>query len=386
MPSVQTRALSNGGTRYFVRIRDPQPASDRKGWTSATFATKNEADQFVRDVEQRGVAWALAEYRRSHLGDAGPTLDTWAKKHFDALTAVTPASVAKYRKIYDRHWSPTLGHMSMATITRTHIATALNQVPGADQTRKNRWGVLTHIFKTAMAEGLIPKSPCVGIKLGRRTEHEATEHRYLTIEEFSAILGALPRHYRPLVLFLGGTGARWGEAAALTVGDIDLEAATVRIVKTVRADPTVPGGKTIGPVKTKKGRRTVTLPARVVDVLRPIMEDRKRTDRLFTGPAGGKLEHSNFYRDAWQKQALPKSKIAAPMPRIHDLRHSHVAWLIAQGVPLPVIQARLGHEKITTTIDTYGHLLPDLQRAAADAADRVLTGITLPSAPKELQR
>jgi hypothetical protein len=60
-----------------------------------------------------------------------------------------------------------------------------------------------------------------------------------------------------------------------------------------------------------------------------------------------------------------------PRPRIHDLRHSHVAWLIAEGAPLPVIQARLGHEKITTTIDTYGHLMPDLQRAAADAASLV---------------
>ena len=44
--------------------------------------------------------------------------------------------------------------------------------------------------------------------------------------------------------------------------------------------------------------------------------------------------------------------------RFHDLRHTHVAWLIAGGAPLPHIQARLGHESITTTIDTYGHLLP----------------------------
>lgn len=385
MPSIQQRELKReGGVRFFVRVRDPQPGPNRKGWTSATFATLPEAEQFVRDVDQRGVAWALAEYRRANLGADGPTLDAWATKHFAALTNVTPASVSKYRLIYERHWSPQLGKRPIAALTRTEVATALNQVDGADQTRKNRWAVLTNIFKTAVAEGIIPKSPHVGIKVGRRTEHETTEHRYLTIAEFTAILAASPEHYRPLLLTLAGTGMRWGEAAALQVADVDLDAATVRVVKTVRADPTAPGGKTVGPVKTRKGRRTITLPSHVVDALRPLAEGRKRTDRLFTGPNGGKVEHSNFYRDAWQRQALPKSGISKPWPRIHDLRHSHVAWLIAQGVALPVIQARLGHEKITTTIDTYGHLLPDLQRAAADAADRVLTGIVLPKAPKAL--
>jgi integrase len=47
-------------------------------------------------------------------------------------------------------------------------------------------------------------------------------------------------------------------------------------------------------------------------------------------------------------------------PRIHDLRHSHASWLIAAGVPLPAIQRRLGHESITTTIDRYGHLAPEM--------------------------
>ncbi|MFC9229973.1 tyrosine-type recombinase/integrase [Streptomyces decoyicus] len=44
-------------------------------------------------------------------------------------------------------------------------------------------------------------------------------------------------------------------------------------------------------------------------------------------------------------------------PRMHDLRHTHASWLIGGKVPLPVIQARLGHESITTTVDRCGHLL-----------------------------
>ena len=56
-----------------------------------------------------------------------------------------------------------------------------------------------------------------------------------------------------------------------------------------------------------------------------------------------------------------------PRPRVHDLRHSHASALIAAGIPLPVIQRRLGHESIQTTVDTYGHLAPDAAVAAAAA-------------------
>jgi integrase len=70
----------------------------------------------------------------------------------------------------------------------------------------------------------------------------------------------------------------------------------------------------------------------------------------------------------WRKlmQALAAEGIA-PF-RFHDLRHTHIAWLVAGGAPLPHIQARLGHESITTTIDTIGHLLP--------AGDELISGIS----------
>jgi hypothetical protein len=67
--------------------------------------------------------------------------------------------------------------------------------------------------------------------------------------------------------------------------------------------------------------------------------------------------------------------------RFHDLRHTHVAWLIAGGVPLPHIQARLGHESITTTIDTYGHLLPIGGDLISQVVDTALRGEEIHPAP-----
>jgi len=64
--------------------------------------------------------------------------------------------------------------------------------------------------------------------------------------------------------------------------------------------------------------------------------------------------------------------------RIHDLRHTHTAWLIAAGRPLPSIQWRLGHRSITTTIDRYGHLLPDVDTGDLVALDAALRVSALP--------
>ncbi len=86
---------------------------------------------------------------------------------------------------------------------------------------------------------------------------------------------------------------------------------------------------------------------------------------------------SHFYTHVWRKlmKALAAEGIA-PF-RFHDLRHTHVAWLVAGGAPLPHIQARLGHESITTTIDTYGHLLPAGDEPISGIIDTALTGGTI---------
>lgn len=382
MPGIEERVNKGSGEiRYVVRVRNADRVRGKGFYTSATFPTRAEAEQFVRDCDDRGVSWALEEYLRGQDEAAEMTLDDWSEQHFTSLTKANPATVADYRRIYKAKWSPTLGPLRLGAITRVHVAQALNQLEGSDKTRMNAWAVLTHMLKMAAQDGHITKSPTVGVELDRRTDHEREEHRYLTEAEFFAILEALPEHWCPLVMTLGGTGMRWGEAAALTVGDVDLNAAVVRITKAQRRGSERRNETTIGPTKTRKSRRTVTLPNEVVAALRPLVVGRKPKDPLFLQPKGGELVHRRFHQ-VWQA-AIAKAKIADPAPRLHDLRHSHVAWLIARGVSLPVIQARLGHENISTTIDTYGHLMPDLQKAAADAASQVFGRAPKPG-PKEL--
>lgn len=67
-------------------------------------------------------------------------------------------------------------------------------------------------------------------------------------------------------------------------------------------------------------------------------------------------------------------KANLPHIRFHDLRHTHAALMIAQNEPMKLIANRLGHSKITTTMDTYGHLLPNMQHDASNRLDQTIFG------------
>ena len=378
MPKVNTRTNRDGTTSFFVRFRLDGVQ------TSLVLPTLAEAERFAADIEQRGAAWAWDQYQREEELEGEMTLEDWAARHFDSITGVTPDTLTNYRRDWRLRWSKHLGHLKLSQITREDIAKALAAQEGADKTIANAWGTLATMLKVAVDDGHIERSPARGIKLAKRTDHDRAEHRYMTAEELQQVIADTPERYKPLVWMLIGTGMRWSEATALTVGDVDIKARTVRVIKAFKRDQ-AKGTWYVGPTKTRKSRRTITLPNETVEAIRPLLKGRSATEFLFTNRRGEPIRHQTFYREHWCARERKvrdgdgwttrlvgcTANVSAPRPRIHDIRHSHVALLIAAGTPLPVIQARLGHEKITTTIDTYGHLLPDLQVAAAEAASRV---------------
>lgn len=353
MPKVQQRPSG----RYFVRFRLGGVQ------TTLTFDTKREAAQFAKDCDDRGPAWAWDNYQTEEDLAAEMTLSEWAERHFASMPHVSPATLEEYRRDWRLRWEPHLGNMKLSRIGREDVTRALAAQTAADKTVANAWGTLSGMFKMAVLDGHLPRSPATGVKLGTRTSHETTEHRYLRPAEILQVIADTSPRYVPLIWTLAGTGMRWGEATALTVADVDLEGRTMHVNKAWKRDRV--NGVYVGPPKTPKAKRMISLPSEVVDAVDELVRGRARRELLFTNRNGDPVKHQPFYREHWTKSCT--SNIAEPRPRIHDLRHSHVAILLAQGVGLPVIQARLGHEKITTTIDTYGHLIPDLHIAAAGA-------------------
>ena len=192
-----------------------------------------------------------------------------------------------------------------------------------------------------------------------------------------------------------GTGLRFGEVSALWVGDVDLDHRTIRVNKAWKRNGEDDATDTpcwlakqlqpkhtmrdhhLGNPKTPKSRRTITISPAVAKVLGRRLKGKSADDFVFTSRTGLPLHNGDFYTHVWRKlmKALTAEGIASF--RFHDLRPTHVAWLVAGGAPLPHIQARLGHESITTTIDTYGHLLPAGDELISAIIDTALTGGTI---------
>jgi integrase len=283
------------------------------------------------------------------------------------LTGIEDGTRLTYTRLWARTWGPIIGRIPVTQLGKDDIAAATNTLARdySAKSLRNQRGLLAAVCDRAVDLHYLPSNPTKRLRLPRAKETERKDMRILTPEEFAGILERTHRHYQPLVRFLAGTGARWGEAVALQVADVALP--NVRIRRGLKWSPD--NKRTIGPTKTSRSNRTVVVGREVGDSLTPLL-DRPGDALVFTAPRGGPVMHRTFWSDIW----LPAVESVLPRPRIHDLRHSHAAWLLGQGIPIHVVSRRLGHEDIGTTVNVYGGLLPDAQIAAAAAADAVFTG------------
>lgn len=192
--------------------------------------------------------------------------------------------------------------------------------------------------------------------------------RFLDLDEIKDLADTINPQYKALVLTAAFTGLRFGELAALRLGRINMLRRTIRVEETLNE---VKGHLHFGPPKTKSARRTITMSKALTEQLATHMtESRMTRDGLvFTAPMGGPMRRSLFRRRMW----LPgvQASVGEPL-RFHDLRHTHVALLVAAGQHIKVIQERLGHASIKTTLDTYGHLFDGLDQVAAEALDKAI--------------
>jgi integrase len=164
------------------------------------------------------------------------------------------------------------------------------------------------------------------------------------------------------------TGLRFGELAALKVSRLDMLRRTIRVEETLSE---VSGHLAFGPPQTAAARRTVTLPKTLIEVLAAHLAKYPAGEEglIFTAPARGPPRVTQFRNRVWYPAVA--ASVGKPC-RFHDLRHTAAALLIRKGVHPLVIQQRLGHASIRTTLDVYGHVFEGLDAAAAEALDRTL--------------
>lgn len=370
MANVRERPTAGGKPRHVVQFR--HNGKQR----TITFLRPRDARKACDLINVLGPDEALQRiHGNTRTGDV-PTVAEWVEKHVTDLTGVTDRTRKDYRSLTAKHIVPTLGALDIDEVTPADVAKWANQLEQTVSAKSiaNLRALLSSAFGYAVEQNLRSDNPMRRLRRSRAGEHRRADMVCLTPQEFSHLRTLLPERWRPFVTTLAGTGMRFGEAVALTVGDVDLLAETpvIRVTKALRYTP---GGFEIGPPKSPRSRRTISLPVDVVDILVPLVA-RERHEFLFTSGNGARVSHSNFYNRFWLPAARQFATETGRRPRIHDLRHSHASWLIAKGVHLEVIRDRLGHESITTTSGVYSHLLPDQHRLTAAALDGLLVDET----------
>ena len=353
------------------------------GWVKGEGFVRSRDDRYV---PPQSFAEVAEEYVRQIV-----ELSPGQRRRYLSQVRVLTLTEIRDARIFDRQ---------IDAIAEKEIKAWLIDWDRALMTKANYHGLLFGIFTYAMERGHVVENPCARTAPKRsRIRQSQADLRFLTEAEFgtAALLAADAGDMLTLTV---GTGLRFGEVTALWCSDIDLERGTVRVNKAWKRDgedgeTETPGwlkklvrakhamrGHHLGNPKTPKSRRTITIAPAIVDLLHPYVEGRAADDFVFTSPTGLAIHNSDFYERVWQPLSVELQDAGVAPFRFHDLRHTHVAWLIAGGAPLPLIQARLGHESITTTIDTYGHLLPAGDELISEIVQTALEGRRIGAAVK----
>jgi integrase len=297
------------------------------------------------------------------------TFASWADEWSATVVDLRPSTLDRDLRIVRTHLLPHFGPVPLARITnpmvRSFVADLLAVGSHSPATVRKIGQVFAKVLRAAVDAGLITRSPADGVRLpaeGRR------EMRFLAAEQVATLAAAVDDHWEALVLTAAYGGLRWGELAGLRHRHVDLERRVIAVVEQLNETA---GRLEWGPPKTAAGRRAVSMPATLAEVLeehlrRPMVA---RSGLVFPTPLGEPLRRSNFTRRVW---APATAAVGLTGLRFHDLRHTAVALAIRQGAHPKAIQERMGHSSVTVTLDRYGHLYEGLDGTIAEGLDALL--------------
>ena len=356
MGSVRKVKHRSGKESWQARWRDPA-GIDR----SKNFPRKVDAKQHLVSLESDKLRGRYSDPRLARTKLSG-----WFAEWQATRTNLSPQTRLRDEASIRNHVIPRFGTVPIGRIQPVHIAQWVADLDAeglAPATTRKAYQLLAAGLSSAVDNGLIPMSPCRNVKLPKVT---ASPMRILEPAETMALAEVIDDRYRAMVLAAAYTGLRFGELASLRTERFDALRRTLRVEENLSE---VRGEFFFKPPKSDASRRTVSVPSFVVEALaQHLAVHADDSGLVFSAPAGGPIRRANFRRRIW----LPAVKASIGDPcTFHDLRHTHAALLIAQGEHPKIIQERLGHASIKTTLDTYGHLFDGLDEAAADRLDEL---------------
>lgn len=317
------------------------------------FATKKEAAKWENDI------------KAIDNSSIDISVNKFVEMYFeDKKGELKERSLKNKLHMIEKHILPYFGEKKINEIKTTDIIKWQNIIREKDYAetyQRMLQNQLNALFNHASKVYNLKENPCSKIKKMGKSDAKSID--FWTRDEYDKFIATFEENDRYYVLFeiLFWTGCREGELLALNSKDIDLVNNKIHISKTYYRS----GGKDyITEPKTESSVRTIDIP----EFLKEEIQD--YLNRLYKYPENERI----FPIGAEAVQHMMKAHIkmaGVKKIRVHDLRHSHVAFLINQGVKPLVIKERVGHRDIKMTLNTYGHLYPNEQKDVAEMLNAI---------------
>lgn len=329
---------------------------------------KQAMDQIMAELQQ-------GTYVQPDKTTVAEYLERWVKTYCEPNLAESTST--GYSRTIEKHVVPEIGQILLQDLQPMHLQTLYARI--LEKGLSSRMAQLTHAIlhqalRHAVLWQLLQRNPADAVQAPRPKKAET---KALTKEEVGRLLAAVKSNRDYAMIYTAiWTGMRRGELLGLRWADVDLTAGIITVEQGLVVSKE---GLQLTQPKTRGSRRSIPVPKSVGDVLK---QHRKQqlSQRLAAGPAwqdlglvfpneSGRPQYPGTFsgRFGYTVRNLGFSGL-----RFHDLRHTHASLLLALGIHPKVVQERLGHTVITTTMDIYSHVMPTLQKEAAEKLDDLL--------------
>lgn len=371
MPKMEFR---NGKWSWRISLVDPETGERTQPRISAT--TKREVRELTAKMQTEHNAGSITKA-------ATITLAAYCERWLAAIEgSVRPSTHDRYTRVVHGHLLPSLGRVQLGKLSPLMVQDWYADLlrpsqsrPGLSPTTVNLYhGILHGALDQAVKWRLLVRNVCDAVEPPRPEQNEMSVWDAAQVRTFFATIAGTK--HEALYVLAAHTGMRRGELAALRWADVNLEAGTVAVQRTMSRGA---AGLVIGEPKTRKGKRQIAIGTSVIASLRRHKAEQNER-RLMLGPewiaadlvfdrGNGELLHPNIITRTFTTLS---ERAGLPHIRLHDLRHTAATLMLANGEHVKVVQERLGHSDIGITMNLYSHVTQDMQRDAADRMERLL--------------
>lgn len=350
---------------------------------SHSFDRRRDADAHIKQVTADLVTGTYVDAKRSAatfrtvaeewMAAKQPKLKASTAAGYESLLRVTvlprwgEVKLAEITHADVQEWVTWMTTSKEARLPRTTDATKnANRKPLSARRAVQAHDVLKQVLSYSVRTKRLAANPCDDIELPRIVHRRETALTHQQVADLVAASGEAG----PIVLALAYTGLRFGELAALRVGDVDLKRRRILVSKAVAQ--ITGAGLQEDTTKTSATRSVPILTDVLRETLKTVTTGRRADEVLFPAPDGGPMRNSYF---RWRFDAACGAVNLTDI-RPKTLRHTAGSLAIASGASVVTVQRLLGHKDATTTLRVYSHMLPDDFDKLADAMNKASVEVT----------